>query len=96
MAATIAAGLDGVENQIEPPAPGQNADNPKLPSDLGSCLDALEKNEVLRERLGERFVDWFVLCKRQNELSKFGVLTRQGDKMREEMERERAEYFDYI
>ena len=96
MAATIAAGLDGVENKIEPPAPGQNAENPKLPGDLGSCLDALEKNEVLRERLGERFVDWFVLCKRQNELSKFAVLTRQGDKMREEMERERAEYFDYI
>ena len=96
VAATIAAGLDGLENKIEPPASGQHETNAELPSDLATCLDDLDSNVALRQRLGSQFVDWFLTCKRENELSQFPVVTREGDQMSEEIEKEFEEYFAYI
>lgn len=63
-AALLAAGLDGIERQLDP---GQRHDNdnyaaplrsdqcPRLPSDLGEALDAFAADALLRAGLGEAF-----------------------------------------
>jgi glutamine synthetase len=63
-AALLAAGLDGIERQLDP---GQRHDNdnyaaplrsdqcPRLPSDLGEALDAFAADALLRAGLGEEF-----------------------------------------
>ena len=69
LAATVAAGLDGIQRQLQPPEPIQTvADGlvtvPALPTRLEGALDALEQDEVLREALGEAFIQLFVSLKR--------------------------------
>jgi glutamine synthetase len=67
MASQIAAGLDGMAQQLQaPPAETQpyasRAD--KLPSSLSAALDALSDSAVLRSSLGERLVEHFCAIKR--------------------------------
>lgn len=64
-AATIAAGLDGIKNQIEPPDIFQGdvyaaANLPKVPHTLRDATDALEGSAMLREAFGERVVEHYV------------------------------------
>jgi glutamine synthetase len=68
LAATIAAGIDGIKNEIEPPAPGCREDLERVPKNLADALNALEQDKVLREALGELFVRWFLHLKRNVEL----------------------------
>ncbi|AFK19392.1 glutamine synthetase [Haloferax mediterranei ATCC 33500] len=72
----LAAGWDGVQNEIDPGRPldedpGNCSDElldergiERLPQTLGEALDALEKNEVLREALGEQLFDSYLTVKR--------------------------------
>jgi glutamine synthetase len=63
-AAILAAGLDGIERQLEP-GPRHDNDNyanplepdtcPQLPADLGEALDAFDADSHLRTALGEEF-----------------------------------------
>ena len=69
MAATIAAGIDGLRNKIEPPpaiegiAYGlQNVTD--LPSSLPEALDALEADQPMRDLLGEEFIKLYLAVKR--------------------------------
>jgi glutamine synthetase len=69
MAAILAAGIDGLRNHIEPPAPVETiaygmegVEN--LPAGLPQALDALEANAALRDLLGEEFVKLFLAVKR--------------------------------
>jgi glutamine synthetase len=70
-AAVLAAGLDGIRRSLEPPAPlaGNPYEAPEeewgepLPGALGTALDALDGDEVLREALGP-IVDTFLSIKR--------------------------------
>ena len=69
MSAIIAAGIDGLKNQIEPPAPVENiaygmegVEN--LPAGLPQALDALEADAPLRDLLGEEFVKLYLAVKR--------------------------------
>jgi glutamine synthetase len=82
LAATVvlAAGLDGIENRIDPgdPNPGNLYDVPEdelkrrgvelLPANLLDATRELERNEVIREALGrgrdEDYVDYFIRVKR--------------------------------
>jgi glutamine synthetase len=69
LAGTIAAGIDGMRNRLEPPAPIDGiayglAGVTDLPTSLGAALDALEADTVLRTALGEEFVKLFVAVKR--------------------------------
>ncbi|MBX3083340.1 MAG: glutamine synthetase [Anaerolineae bacterium] len=69
MAATIAAGLDGLRNKIEPPAATTGiayglTDVQDLPVSLPVALDALEADTALRESLGEELVKLYVAVKR--------------------------------
>jgi glutamine synthetase len=71
-AALLAAGLDGIERKLEPPAPvvgdAYRADEEhagsRLPGDLGAALDALEEDVHLVEALGPELVATFLAVKR--------------------------------
>ncbi|CEL95654.1 unnamed protein product [Vitrella brassicaformis CCMP3155] len=68
LAASIAAGMDGIEKKMELP-PGVNGDayemkdHPRLPSSLEEALAALKQNKVLCKALGEDFIKLFVAVK---------------------------------
>ena len=80
-AVTLAAGLDGIENGIDPGDPTDKnmyetdaAEREKmgvetLPENLLDATRELEKDDVLRKALGsvgdEDYVDYFVRCKRR-------------------------------
>jgi len=69
-AAAIAAGLDGIRNQIEPPPPTEGLaygleDGPTpIPIRLEAALDELEKDTVLRGLMGEELIHLFLAVKR--------------------------------
>jgi glutamine synthetase len=68
IAANIAAGLDGVRRQLDPPPPVE-ADpyatrNAMLPTSLGDAIGALEKDSFFRESFGDTLVDYLLQMKR--------------------------------
>jgi glutamine synthetase len=74
LAATLAAGLDGIDSAL-PPEPACDEDlyerqssgqamPPRLPRDLHAALDAFQANSVLREALGQAFSVEFLRVKR--------------------------------
>jgi glutamine synthetase len=68
MAANIAAGLDGIRRQAQPPPP-VDADpyvtqNPMLPTSLADAVSALEKDDFFREAFGGTLVDYLLQMKR--------------------------------
>lgn len=66
MAAVLAAGLDGIEKSLVPPAPTtedlfeSSTETASLPSTLGEALDKFSKDTVLRSALGSELVDKYV------------------------------------
>jgi glutamine synthetase len=64
MAVSLAAGLWGIENEVEPPPPcsgnGYQAEAPPLPRSLKDAVALLKESKRARELLGEAFVDHFV------------------------------------
>lgn len=87
LASQIYAGLDGMMRRLDP---GPSADAPydtpaePLPRSLGDALAALQADEVLVERLGQTFVDYYCHIK-QAEIARFNL---------EVSEWEHREYFD--
>ena len=68
-AAMLAAGIDGLRKEIDPPEPTEtiaymDERARKLPQTLDEGLDALEKDADLQEYLGEEFVRLFLAVKR--------------------------------
>lgn len=79
LAATVllAAGLDGIENKIDPGI--ANEDNlyeisddelerrgiHSLPSTLNEAIDALQKDNIIKESLGQEYADYFIDVKRE-------------------------------
>jgi len=64
LAATIAAGLDGIINQLPcPPERVDTAQGAPLVSSLSEALQALQHDHVIKDALGKEFVRWFVHCK---------------------------------
>ena len=73
----LAAGLDGIENKIDPGT--GNVDNlyevPEdelrrrgigfLPTTLNEALDRLEKDEVVKDALGGEYADYYLRVKRE-------------------------------
>jgi len=76
MAVMLKAGLDGIQNEIDPGPPvNKNIYTmsqremrrhkiDQLPPDLNSALDALEKDKVIQEGLGEHITKHFLEAKR--------------------------------
>ena len=81
-AATLVAGIDGIRNQTPLPEACEDLFDPTrerksreevkdpLPESLEEALDELQKDEVLKEGLGEELLRWFVDLKRQKEINK--------------------------
>lgn len=72
-AAIIACGLDGVRHSLEPGDASQmdfgrlheqESGARYLPRSLDRALDALERNDVLREAFGDRLLEGFLKVKR--------------------------------
>jgi glutamine synthetase len=71
IASILAAGLDGIENRIEPPHPTDKdlyesgVSLKSLPGSLEGALDCLEKSTMLRDILGDSVVDTLVALRRR-------------------------------
>ena len=64
LAAMVAAGMDGIKNKLELPPDGNTLNEyGVLPSTLAQALDALNTSQVMREHLGDEFVNWYVCAK---------------------------------
>ena len=80
-AAIIAAGLDGIENDLDPgepnninlyetsPAQRKKLGIKQLPQSLTEALDCLEKDTVIKAALGENLAKCFIEIKREEALS---------------------------
>ena len=67
IASQVLSGLDGVERELEAPAPVERpyaCDAARLPADLGAAIDGFDAHGRYRETLGDAFVDWLVALKR--------------------------------
>ena len=69
MAASLAAGLWGIEHEVEPPPPctGNGYDDREaapLPRNLRDAVELLDRSERARELLGDGFVDHYVRTRR--------------------------------
>ncbi|OES43523.1 type I glutamate--ammonia ligase [Domibacillus iocasae] len=75
MAVLLAAGLDGIKNEMAPPAPvdrniyamdkeEREAEGVRdLPSNLSIALDVLKKNDTIKNALGEHILEHFIEAK---------------------------------
>ncbi len=74
MAASLAAGLEGIERKLEPPAPVINgyasADSAPLPHDLAQATALFRQSPVARKWFGEEFVEHYAAT-REWELRQF-------------------------
>ena len=68
----LAAGLDGIEKRMTPPAPaeedlyhvdGARSGMETLPGDLGEALDALRADEVIQQALGQHVSERYLEAK---------------------------------
>jgi glutamine synthetase len=68
LASNIAAGLDGIRRNLEPPPPVSAdpyaAEAPPLPSSLRDAVDALDADQFYRSVFGATLVDYLVMMKR--------------------------------
>jgi glutamine synthetase len=103
MASQLAAGLDGIENALDPGPQNDEpyaSDQPMLPASLQAALDVLDDNRLFRAQFGDVFMDYYLRLKR-NELGRFlSTLEEQGitlDDLGEETTAwEQNEYFDFF
>ena len=94
LASTIAAGIDGLRNKIEPPPPGPK-DAARLPDTLADALNALEADESLAAILGKEFVEWFLGNKRAVDLVKLSGSNPAVDDA-EALKKESDEYSPFM
>jgi glutamine synthetase len=68
LAANIAAGLDGIRRNLDPPSPVSAdpyaAEAPALPRSLREAVDALDADQFYRSVFGATLVDYLVMMKR--------------------------------
>ncbi|KAL8599328.1 hypothetical protein ACOMHN_008043 [Nucella lapillus] len=84
IAATVAAGLDGLNRRLACPRPLEG--KAEVPRTLAQALDALEKDEELRALLGDRFVKCFVTSKREGDLALFDAKALDTEEKQMEFE----------
>ncbi|KAA3680598.1 uncharacterized protein DEA37_0002092 [Paragonimus westermani] len=102
MAATIAAGMDGIERKLEPVAPGQKPVNGKatptcrlLPNTFQEALHSLRADTLFVEKLGPDFVDWFCQVKQRGDFHSLGKVDITKDDQIN-LAYERHEYLKYM
>jgi glutamine synthetase len=88
IASQVHAGLDGIARALAAPRATEDpyaGDAPRIPTNLGDALDALQGDAAMVEGFGASFIDHFVRIKRQ-ELARF-------DAAQDPDEFQRREYF---
>ena len=100
MAANIAAGLDGIRRQLDPPPP-VDADpyvsqSPMLPASLADACSALEKDDFFRAAFGDTLVDYLLQLKR-SEVGRYEAALAENPppQGQEVTEWEMREYFEF-
>ena len=88
LAVQLAAGLDGMERQIDPGPPidmnvwelseeeRSHYQMESLPANLGEAIVEMEKNDLIRETLGEHLFDNYVHAKKQEWAENIAQVTR--------------------
>ena len=100
MAANIAAGLDGMRRQLDPPPPVEAdpyaTQNPMLPASLGEAIGALEKDGFFRQAFGETLVDYLLQMKR-SEFGRYEAAVAENplQEGQDVSEWEMREYFEF-
>jgi glutamine synthetase len=78
-AALLAAGLDGVERELELPPPlegnAYESDAPRFPHSLREAIDALESGTLARAALGDEVVDHYLTYAKTEQRLYDGVVT---------------------
>nr|KAG5709576.1 hypothetical protein BaRGS_001626 [Batillaria attramentaria] len=99
LAATIAAGLDGVERKLACPPQRhcRGATKPSfLPKTMAEGLVELEKDTVLKEAIGAKVVEYFISIKRAYEVKHFENSTASDMSRAEVIAQERKYYMPFI
>ena len=92
LAATVAAGVDGIVNRIVC-APQRDPKATTLPATLAEALHSLQMDGVMVELLGSEFVEWFVKMKTQTEVKTLSDINIQKD---DNLLLEKELYFTYL
>ena len=101
IASQIVAGLDGIDNKIDPGPRDDEpyaADRPMLPKSLPAALDALDKEPLFRRQFGDMFIDYYLKLKR-NEAGRYQRWLEEGGVVPADdgtTEWEQKEYFDFF
>jgi glutamine synthetase len=100
MAANIAAGLDGIRHQQEPPPPVDAdpyaTENPMLPTSLAGAVSALERDGFFRKAFGDTIVDYLLQMKRA-ELARYDAAIAEypPEQGQDVSDWEMREYFEF-
>eukprot|EP00191_Tetraselmis_sp_GSL018_P003977 CAMPEP_0177605008 /NCGR_PEP_ID=MMETSP0419_2-20121207/16448_1 /TAXON_ID=582737 /ORGANISM="Tetraselmis sp., Strain GSL018" /LENGTH=461 /DNA_ID=CAMNT_0019099081 /DNA_START=169 /DNA_END=1554 /DNA_ORIENTATION=+ len=87
LAATVAAGIDGLRHRIEPPPAEAGAE---LPRSLPEAIAALRSDEVVAEAMGEEFLAWFGALKE----AEMTAVAAETEDLR--LEREKEVYMRFL
>ncbi len=103
MSAILAAGIDGLRNHTEPPAPVEKiaygmGGVENLPAELPEALAALEADAPLRALLGEEFVKLYLAVKRHeiNKAAEYGADVNSEGFLNRVERFEVDEYFEFL
>jgi glutamine synthetase len=67
VASQVVSGLDGIDRGVDPGPPTSEphtVDAPRLPQSILAAVDALERDDLFRKRLGDDFLDHYLAIKR--------------------------------
>ena len=99
MAANLAAGLDGIRRELNPPSMVQadpySEASPALPASLGEAVEALDRDQFFRQALGREIVDYLVMLKRF-EYNRYLEEAGSAADPAEVTEWEQQEYFEFF
>jgi len=98
MASQIIAGLDGIDNKIDPGPMSDEpygSDRPLLPKTLMDAIAAVKQDSLYRDKLGDEFMN-FIIAMKEHELGRF-LASVEGQEPQEYVEKvtdwEQREYF---
>ncbi|HZQ06880.1 MAG TPA: glutamine synthetase, partial [Anaerolineae bacterium] len=103
MAATLAAGIDGIKQGMTPPPAVEGvaygmSGVPDLPTRLEAALAALDEDTALKDALGAEFIQLFMAVKRHEiEKAKAAIPDYDSDSFKDTVDEwERSEYFEFL
>uniref|UniRef100_A0A1I8HG54 Gln-synt_C domain-containing protein n=1 Tax=Macrostomum lignano TaxID=282301 RepID=A0A1I8HG54_9PLAT len=93
VAATVAAGIDGILRRLELPTRPEEA--PMLPADMASGLAALEADAVMADALGAQLFDFYREARLQFDLAMVAAKAHANESDSEALKREAKFYLEF-